>query len=408
MSVVVALPFLIFVLSGAISAAVVLRAAARKRAAGSPVPAMGRPRGAVGAIALAFGIAVGVVLLLGLLGVLLVAPRVEVASQTHVELPPAPAPAASFQWENAMSREPSLPRDPHTSMKTLKAFMAASVETALRRASADEDRPQVWVIGDEKVPQELVSHLRRELKAQSPKSSSKDVPAADAVVRLRWSDPPASVSVPWWPQPVRQGTLVADVSGPHISESIQAKLEERPWLSSSAPATMQMRDYIIVTSFEPTAATRDEAIDRLNQAKTNAVASLVEPQVAALSSQWHARAEDIRSQVQARYTDAGTPFEDVVVQRVDRPLGSVWYAAGLVRVPTSEVSRMAHAAQTVSNDRRAGWANMIGGAAGMLLVLLVLYAIMNAITRGYFRAHLRTAVAIVLALAVVVMFLRMA
>jgi len=35
-------------------------------------------------------------------------------------------------------------------------------------------------------------------------------------------------------------------------------------------------------------------------------------------------------------------------------------------------------------------------------------AVMNAITRGYFRAHLRTAVAIVLALAVVMMFLRMA
>jgi hypothetical protein len=206
---------------------------------------------------------------------------------------------------------------------------------------------------------------------------------------------------------MRQGTLVADVAGPHGNESVKATLKEKPWLDHP-PTTFGDWKFIVVTSDEATAPTRDEAIDRLNQAKWTAVANMVEPLVAALSSQWHARAADVRTQVMARYGDAGTPFDDEVVMRIDRPTGPVWYAAGLVRVPTSDVSRMAQAAQTVSNDRRAGWAKMLGGAAGMLLVLLVLYAVMNAITRGYFRAHLRTAVAIVLALAVVMMFLRMA
>jgi hypothetical protein len=306
-----------------------------------------------------------------------------------------------------MSREPSAPRDPHTSMKTLKAYMAASVESAIGRVG--EGARKVWVVAEEKVPPELVTEIRRETKAQSPKSKSRsdEITDADAVVRLRWEGAPSSVSVPWWPEPMRQGTLVADITAPRGEESLKAKLEEKPWLGP-LPAPYGQRDYVVVTSGDPGAPTREEAINRLHQAKTSTVAGMVEPQVAALSSRWHAPYQDIRAQVLARYGDAGTPFDDQVVMRIDRPFGPVYYAAGLVRVPSEDISRMAQAAQTVSDDRRAGWSKMIGGAAGMLLVLLVLYAIMNAITRGYFRAHLRTAVAIALALAVVVMFLRMA
>jgi hypothetical protein len=51
---------------------------------------------------------------------------------------------------------------------------------------------------------------------------------------------------------------------------------------------------------------------------------------------------------------------------------------------------------------------MIMGSAGMLLVLALVYAAVNAITRGYFRPHLRTAAVIMLAVAVAVMFLMMA
>ena len=366
------------------------------------------PRRLWSRLAVAFGIVIGVAILLGALGVFVAAPRVRVATETlSSRQSPSPMPSAAYQWDNAMSLERSLPRDPHTSMKTLKAYMAASVETALARVG--EGARKTWIVAEERVPQELVSEIRRETKAQSPNSKSQagDITDADAVVRVRWEEAPSSVSLPSWPQPMRQGTLVADITAPRGEESVRARLEEKPWLGAT-PAPYGRQDYVVVTSGEPTAATRDEALYRLNQSKAATVARLVESQVATLSSQWHARPEDVRSQVQANYTDAGTSFDDQVVMRIDRPFGAVWQAAGLVRVPTSNIARMAQAAQAVSYDRRAGWAKMIGGAAGMLLVLLVLYAIMNAITRGYFRPHLRTAVAIFLALAVVVMFLRMA
>jgi hypothetical protein len=206
---------------------------------------------------------------------------------------------------------------------------------------------------------------------------------------------------------MRRGTLAADVKAQGVEETVKARLEEKPWLDRPAVA---WGDYnsIVVTSGQPTALTREEAVGRLNQAKSAAVSNLVESQVAALSSQWHAAPDDVRSQVQARYGDSTNTYDDQVVQKIDTPHGRVWYAAGLVRVPSDAVVHMAASAQHVSHDRRAGWAKVIGGAVGMLLVLLVLYAIMNAITRGYFRGHLRAAVAIVLALAVVMMFLQMA
>jgi hypothetical protein len=323
----------------------------------------------------------------------------------QVQPAPAPAPVVAYGWNRAMTREPAAPRDLHTSMKTLKAYMAATVESASLRVG--EGARKVWVYADKQVPPELVTEIRRETKAQVLKSET-DATKADFVVRLRWEDGPHTNSVPWWPQPMRRGTIVADATGPRGEEAVRARLDEKPWLERP-PASYGRRGYMVVTSGEAPAASPDAAVDQMNRAKRVAVSQLVEAQVATLSSRWATSSDDIRAQVEARFGEARTPFEDEILTRVDLPLtGPVWYAAGLMRVPADDVVHMAESAHTVSNDRRAGWARMIGGAAGMLLVLLALYALINAITRGYFRGHLRAAVAIVLAVAVVMMFLGMA
>ena len=119
--------------------------------------------------------------------------------------------------------------------------------------------------------------------------------------------------------------------------------------------------------------------------------------------------DDVRQQVLSSVPNVPEAFDDQVVVEIDRPTtGAVWQAAGMLHVPAAKVDTLARSAYVVSQDRRTSWATLLGGSAGMMLVLLVVYAALNLITRGYFRTHLRTATAIVLAVALAIIFLRLA
>ena len=86
----------------------------------------------------------------------------------------------------------------------------------------------------------------------------------------------------------------------------------------------------------------------------------------------------------------------------------MWYAAGMIQAAPAQVHEIVSNAVNVNIRRKATWVRMIVGSAGMLLVLALVYAAVNAITRGYFRPHLRTGAVIALAVALAVLFLMMA
>jgi hypothetical protein len=293
-------------------------------------------------------------------------------------------------------------RDPHTSMATLKAFMAERVEVAVDRV-AKPDLPR-RLVDNANVPEVDVAIAERIAAAEVAGQSAGTRPREETWVWLRWENL-TKVNPSWWPDPMTRGTLVADIQGPGGNATVRAALDEKPWIERP-PASAGRGPYIVVSS-GALATSKEEAIQSLNRRTADAMAERVRATAAARPGVTPS-AEDVARQVRAQYGMFPSNYVDRAVVAVDRPYGRVWFASALVNASPDQLRRLADNARGLTADRRDSWAKMIVGSVGMILVLLVVYAALNAITRGYFRPHLRMIAVLVLAVAVAVMVLIMA
>jgi hypothetical protein len=249
------------------------------------------------------------------------------------------------------------------------------------------------------VAPELLSLVARRTHATSKYDDAQPQPN-QTLVRMRWEIRTDS-KYDWWPTRLAKGTLVADIKGPKGNEIVRANLDEKPWLERSPG-----RDFLVVTSGPP-ATSKEDALRELRLRAVEAVSTVIftrtnsQPGMAASP-------DDVRTQARLRLVGEGAAFTDMAVVAVDRPYGRVWSASALVRVAPDEVGQMAHAARGLTVERRKSFAAAAGGSAGMLLVLLAVYAGVNAVTRGYFRMQLRVAVVLVIGVAAAAVFFMMA
>lgn len=99
---------------------------------------------------------------------------------------------------------------------------------------------------------------------------------------------------------------------------------------------------------------------------------------------------------------------DRCVVRMDRPYGPVWGAAALYDFGPANLQTISHYAIQNVRVTKQSWARVILSLAGMMLVLAVVYGLLNAVTRGYFRLHLRMAVVMAFVVVAAVIFLLLA
>ena len=305
--------------------------------------------------------------------------------------------------------EPGAARTPHTSMRTLEAFVAERVATAVNEVAGGggggDDARRVDVTGGERAAPQVAA-VRQRLRpgvngsdlldaAGGPECAEPDDrDAADrTTVELSWREL-RDAPVRWWPTPVRRGTLVANVVGPRGSARVVAELDEKPWLETE-PASVGRRGYVVVST-EPM-ATEEAAQAVVRQRANDVLAESLEAQVRAIAGAGQVSDDAVRRIVNA---DAGHLLDKAVV-RVDRPYGPVWYGAGLVDVSVDALAPLARDAVQFHAVRQRTVAATVVALPGMLLVLGAVYLGLNAVTRGYFRTHLRVAALAGVALGVV-------
>ena len=302
-------------------------------------------------------------------------------------------------WQTLL-RDPSVVRDPHTSMDSLKAFLAERVAVECEKVGPGDSPRRVF--GGDRVPQDLTAFLTSELHANTTEAPVFQRSPDQTSVTLQWESR-SERRMTWWPQPMLRGTLVARIEGPKGSSTVSAKLDEKPWVNSTG-VTVGRSEYVVIHSPRP-AQSSEEARWLLHTEATSALTVAAEGEVRATVGGSRVPAQVIRAQAENLLARNAGVLDEVII-RMDRPfVGPVWYAAMLLDTTGSTRVPIAVASIETTDHRRQSWAAGLLGLGGMVVVLGAVYMVLNALTRGYFRNQLRAVAVVGVVVAAAVIFL---
>jgi hypothetical protein len=94
---------------------------------------------------------------------------------------------------------------------------------------------------------------------------------------------------------------------------------------------------------------------------------------------------------------------DRFAQNFDGRAGKIWRQALLIDASVGKLEQLARHKAVVARTIKWTWARMFGSVIGLLALITVVYAFLNAATRGYYAWSLRIA-GVVLATAVIILF----
>jgi hypothetical protein len=97
----------------------------------------------------------------------------------------------------------------------------------------------------------------------------------------------------------------------------------------------------------------------------------------------------------------GSLVSDRFVSRVHRPYGDIWSEAILVDVSSARLAHIAGEHAVWLSGRQHARRSAVASVVGMSLAILLIYAVVNAATKGYFRGYLRTTAAAAMTLGVI-------
>src|SRR5688500_8123853 len=199
-----------------------------------------------------------------------------------------------------------------------------------------------------------------------------------------------------------KGTFTLTGSGGGIEGAFTTRFVDKPWAAD-------FRDYVHgqpKRSFVLGQSTKlmSSESDALTAARQSAARELWEP-VKARMNQLSANRRNrivvdegfVRRQVEG-LLKTGRHVEDTFVQKLQGPSGEVWSASILVDASrerldaiVAHVGQAARAQVAAKSAQRAEQARGWGAVAAFLAVIVLLYLLVNSVTRGYFMWRLRAA-----------------
>jgi hypothetical protein len=197
------------------------------------------------------------------------------------------------------------------------------------------------------------------------------------------------------------GTIEATALEKGKQCTINARFIEKPWVEDfSAFLNSNPNSHFIIAKSSESCMSEAEAN---NQAVQNACA-----QVAAMIGQGPVR----RSGVPVSFARPVTPADiveggfilDRFVQSFVGTAGKIWRQALLLDTSTNKLKNLARQKAAIANIRRKTFAGMFFSVAGLILLIILVYAFLNAATKGYYTWSLRIAGA-VFALVLIILLL---
>jgi hypothetical protein len=198
------------------------------------------------------------------------------------------------------------------------------------------------------------------------------------------------------------GTLTLTVTGGGVDRAFSTRFQDKCWAADFKTFLSQNpKTRYVLGQTREFASSEAEALAEARQA---AAKEIWDPLRDELNDRNRGRAGSInvtesfvRRQVESMLKQ-GKCVEDTFVQRLDGPNGQVWRASILVSLsPTNtdamvkQVGQAARATVAAQSARRVEQAKGWGSVAAFLAVIVLLYLLVNSLTKGYFVWRLRAA-----------------
>ena len=195
-----------------------------------------------------------------------------------------------------------------------------------------------------------------------------------------------------------RGTIRASVLAGNRQISINAEFTEKPWIENFYGGwnNRPNRRLIIAKSTE-SCLTEDEADRQAMGDACNQLTQLLRQTSRAQATPTLPRnvsSKDIRE---------SEFIVDRFSQKFDGRAGEIWRHALLIDASVGKLEQLARHKAVVARAKKWIWARMFGSVIGLLALITVVYAFLNAATKGYYAWSLRIA-GIVLATAVIILF----
>ena len=198
------------------------------------------------------------------------------------------------------------------------------------------------------------------------------------------------------------GTAWANVLAGDKKSSIKAEFVEKPWIEDLSSFLMKRRmagRFVIAQSTE---SCMSEA-EANNQAIQNACAKIAEMIGDTSQRRSGIPVSFYRSVNSADILD-GEFILDRFVQSFEGTAGKIWRQALLLDVSPEKITNLAIRKAIIAQARKTNFARMFFSIVGLIALITIVYAFLNAATKGYYVWSLRIA-GIVFALIVIILLL---
>jgi hypothetical protein len=148
------------------------------------------------------------------------------------------------------------------------------------------------------------------------------------------------------------------------------------------------------------AESRQQAID--NAATTLSQMAVADPAFADTRSR-DAVSQSLKNEI-ASHLQSGEFISDQVVRKIEKSYGTLYKSYLLIDAPNSTVASLNQFARDTLSQTKSNEVTTWASTAGLFLVIVLLYAFLNAATKGYFVWKLRAAALMMLIVAVLAIF----
>jgi len=196
------------------------------------------------------------------------------------------------------------------------------------------------------------------------------------------------------------GTIQATVLAAEAQASIRAEFVNRPWVEdfSGFLNTQPKRQFIIAKSTD-SCTTEAEANRQAIQDAREQVGRMIERIAQRLS----AKPLSFIPQVSSDDLFEGDLILDRFVQSFKGTAGRIWRQALLIDVSSEKLTELARRKVEMAQAVRSSWARMFLSVLGLLILITMVYAFLNAATKGYYTWSLRLAGAVLAAVVVILL-----
>jgi hypothetical protein len=210
--------------------------------------------------------------------------------------------------------------------------------------------------------------------------------------------------IPWrsdFGSNVTSGRIEATAMAKSKQSTINARFVEKPWVEDfSGFLNNKPNSRFIIAKSAQSCLTESEANRQAMESACNQVTEMLKQTSHRLS----VARSGLFSKVNSNDILEGCLVLDRFVQSFEGAAGKIWRQALLVDVSVEKLKNLARRKAIIARARKTSFARMLFSIVGLIVLITVVYAFLNAATKGYYAWSLRIA-GVVFALVVIILLL---